>query len=232
MDKPVAIITGAGRGIGRATAHALNERGYRLALFARGESDLQETARACSDAIVLPADVADVSQLTGAVEKALAHFGRIDAAVHVAGTAPILSIEETSVEEWHRVIDTNLTAAFVLAKACWPVFKAQGGGAIVNVSSLAAKDPFPGFLAYGAAKAGVNTFGLALAREGEALGIRVHTVAPGAVETGMFRAIMTEEQFPRSKTMEPEEVARVIAHCVTGELKYTSGEVIYLQRTP
>lgn len=232
MSKPVAIITGGGRGIGKATALALNEIGYRLALLARREADIRDVASQCSDAIALPTDVADAKQLERAVEKTHGHFGQIDAAIHVAGLAPILAIQDTSIEEWHQVMDVNLTAAFVLAKSCWPIFKQQGGGVIVNVSSLAARDPFAGFLAYGAAKAGINTFGLALAREGAPMNIRVHTVAPGAVETEMFRSIMTEEQFPKSLTMSPADVALAIAHCVTGDLKYTSGEVIYLRKTP
>jgi NAD(P)-dependent dehydrogenase (short-subunit alcohol dehydrogenase family) len=102
---------------------------------------------------------------------------------------------------------------------------------VVNVSSFASRDPFPGFAAYGAAKAGLNLFGLAAAREGERIGVRVHTVAPAAVETAMFRQILTEEQYPADKTLAPEDVAKVIAQCVTGALKYTSGEVIYVRKS-
>jgi NAD(P)-dependent dehydrogenase (short-subunit alcohol dehydrogenase family) len=103
---------------------------------------------------------------------------------------------------------------------------------IVNVSSAASRDPFPGLGVYGAAKAGLNVLGLALAREGEPYGIRVHTIAPSATETGMFRGIMSTEQVPPEKVMAPEDVARVIAECVSGELRHTSGEVIYLHKTP
>ena len=230
MNK-VAVITGAGRGIGRATAKVLSENGFRLALIARSESELLEASQACDDALVLPLDVTDYTALQTAVRKAHNHFHRIDAAIHVAGLAPVQSIEQMSIADWNRVIDVNLTAAFVLAQSVWPVFKAQKGGVIVNVSSMAAKDPFPGFLAYGAAKAGVNTFDLALAREGSPLGIRVHTIAPGATETAMFRGILSEEEFAREKTLEPSDVARVIAQCVDGDLQHTSGEVIYVHKT-
>ena len=102
---------------------------------------------------------------------------------------------------------------------------------MVNVSSVAARDPFPGFAAYAAAKAGLNLFGLCAAREGEQIGVRVHTLAPGAVETGMFRQLLTPEQYPTEKTLSPADVARVIADCVRGNLKHTSGEVIYLHKT-
>ena len=239
MAQPVALVTGASRGIGRAVAVALAREGYRLALVARGAEDLQETARVANavDALLLPADVSDATQAQGVVDAAVEHFGRLDALVNVAGLAPVRSIAEMTVQEWHAVIDTNLSAVFYLTKYAWPHLKhaAAGGGGrqsvIVNVSSMASRDPFAGFAAYGAAKAGLNIFDLAAAREGEADGIAVHTVAPGAVETAMFRQLMTPAQFPVEKTMPPEDVAEVIAGCVTGRLRHTRGEVIYLRKT-
>src|SRR5206468_11715185 len=122
-----------------------------------------------------------------------------------------------SIDEWRATIDTNLSATFYLSKAAWPILKRQGGGAIVNISSMAARDPFAGFAAYGAAKAGVNLLSLSLAREGAAHGIRVYTVAPGAVETPMFRGIMSRDQFPTEQTLDPADVARVIGQCVGGD---------------
>jgi NAD(P)-dependent dehydrogenase (short-subunit alcohol dehydrogenase family) len=159
------------------------------------------------------------------------HFGRIDAVIHCAGFAPVRPIAEMTVDEWHSVVNVNLSAAFYLTRAVWPTFERQRRGVIVNVSSLAARDPFAGFAAYGAAKAGLNLFGLSAAREGQAIGVRVYTVAPGAVETEMFRSFMPPEKFPKDKTLDPTDVAKVIAQCVQGDLKYASGEVIYLRRT-
>ncbi|HEX4796617.1 MAG TPA: SDR family oxidoreductase [Humisphaera sp.] len=231
MDQPVAIITGAGRGIGRATAIELAKLGYRLALLARTESELRATERSARGALIVPTDVTNSRAVQEAVDATMKQFGRIDAVVHCAGVAPVASIAEMSVEEWHAVIDTNLSAAFYLSKAVWPIFAKQQSGVIVNVSSLSARDPFPGFAAYGAAKAGLNLFGLSAAREGAAIGVRVHTIAPGAVETGMFRKIVSAEQFGTDRTLDPADVAKVIAQCVTGDLRYTSGEVIYLQKT-
>jgi NAD(P)-dependent dehydrogenase (short-subunit alcohol dehydrogenase family) len=235
---PVALISGASRGIGRATAVALAKAGYRLALVGRTLDDLNETARlaGAADALTVVADVSDAGQVRAAVEQAAAHFGRLDALVNVAGLAPVRSIEAMSVDEWRAVIDTNLSAVFYATKHAWPHLRRAaaetGRAAVVNVSSLAARDPFAGFAAYGAAKAGVNLFGLAAAREGAADRIDVHTVAPGATETAMFRAIASEEQWPREKTLAPEDVAAVIADCVTGRLRYTSGEVIVVRKTP
>ena len=231
MSEPVAIITGAGRGIGRATALELRRRGYRLALAARGAADLNETGRLAGGALCLPTDVTDPEQVERLARETQSRLGRIDAVVNNAGLAPVRPIVEMTPDEWRAVIDTNLSGAFYLTRAVWPVFERQRGGVVVNVSSAAARDPFPGFAAYGAAKAGLNLFSLSAAREGERIGVRVHTVAPAATETAMFRGLMTTEQYPAEKTLDPSDVAGVIADCVTGSLRYTSGEVIYVHKT-
>jgi meso-butanediol dehydrogenase/(S,S)-butanediol dehydrogenase/diacetyl reductase len=231
MDSAVAVITGAGGGIGRATAIELARRGHRLVLCGRRRESLDETARLAGGGLAIAGDVTDSAQIDRLMATTLAEVRRIDAVIHCAGLAPVLNVEQTSIEQWHAVIDTNLSAAFYLAKAVWPIFKRQGGGAIVNISSLAARDPFPGFAAYAAAKAGVNLLSLSLAREGAAHNIRVYTIAPGAVETKMFRAIMSPQQYPTEKTLDPADVAKVIAQCVAGDLQYTSGEVIWLHKT-
>jgi NAD(P)-dependent dehydrogenase (short-subunit alcohol dehydrogenase family) len=231
MSQPVALITGAGRGVGRAVAQELARREYALILVSRTEKELRETEKLTKLACVFAIDIAKSQSAKDAVQKCLDRFGRLDAVVHCAGLAPILKIEQTTDEQWHEIIDTNLSAAFYLARAAWPMFVKQKSGVIVNISSLAARDPFTGFAAYAAAKAGINLLGLSLAREGQPHGIRVHTVAPGAIETRMFRKLLTPEQFPQEKTLDPAEVARVVAQCVTGDLKHTSGEVIWVHKT-
>jgi NAD(P)-dependent dehydrogenase (short-subunit alcohol dehydrogenase family) len=237
MSEPVALISGASRGIGRATAVALARLGYRLILLARGRDELEETARLADapDSLCLPGDVTDPEHVRSLVHIAVDRFGRLNAVVNIAGMAPAVSIEEMTIEQWRKVIDTNLSAVFYLTKYAWPHLKVAartfGQSAIVNVSSLASRDPFAGFAAYGAAKAGLNIFDLVAAREGQAHGISVHTIAPGAVETEMFRKLMTPEQYPPAKTLAPEEVAAVIAQCVGGQLRHTQGEVIYLHKT-
>jgi NAD(P)-dependent dehydrogenase (short-subunit alcohol dehydrogenase family) len=230
-DPLIAILVGAGRGIGRASAIELARVGYRLVLAARNASDLEETARLAGDGLVVPTDVSQPDAVEALVSRTLGSFGRIDAIVNCAGLAPVRSIAEMSPAEWRGVMDVNLSAAFYLCHYAWPAFERQGGGVVVNVSSMASRDPFAGFAAYGAAKAGLNLLGLSAAREGERIGVRVHTVAPGAVETEMFRRIATPEQWPREKTLDPADVARVIVQCVKGDLRYTSGEVIFVRKT-
>ncbi len=231
MSNPVAIITGAGRGIGRATAIELGRAGYDLVLTARTQSDLEQTAHLAGKGLVVAADVSDPDASAQLVDRCLQTFGRLDAIVNNAGSAPRLGIEETTPADWQRIIETNLSSAFYLSRAAWPSFKTQHGGVIVNISSLAARDPFTGFAAYGAAKAGLNILGLVLAREGEPFNIRVHTLALGAVETAMFRGLLSEEQYPPKKTLDPADVATIIRQCIAGDLRYTSGEVIHLHKT-
>jgi 3-oxoacyl-[acyl-carrier protein] reductase len=232
MPTPVAIITGAGRGIGRAIAIELAAKGYRLVLVSRNADQLRETAELSDDkALIVPADVTDPQQVRDVVEQALATFGRIDVLVNNAGNAPAKSVEQTTSDEWRNVIDTNLSSTFYFSQAVWPTFRKQTSGVIVNISSLAARDPFTGFHAYGAAKAGVNLLTLSMAREGAEHGIRVHAVAPGAVETSLFRTLLTSEQFPTERALVPADVARVVAGCISGDLAYTSGEVIWLRKT-
>lgn len=230
MNNRVAIITGAGRGIGRAAAAELAGRGYACVLMSRNRDELQETARLCKLARICPGDVTQESDVQGAVDLAVAEFGRVDVLVNNAGNAPVSEIEQTTLEQWRNTIDTNLTGAFIASRAVWPVMKRQGGGVIVMVSSMAARDPFPAFTAYAAAKAGLNGLGLVLARQGAAHRIRVHTIAPGAVETGLLRGLWGPDVLPADRTLSPQDVARVIAACADGTLQHASGEAVYLQR--
>lgn len=225
------MITGAGRGIGRATAEHLAKLGYTPVAIARTPEDLERTIAACGHGMSAPGDVSNPAEVERVVRLVIEAYGRVDAFVHCAGLAPLRAVDRLTVDEWNATIATNLSAVFYFCRLLWPVWRKQGEGVVVNVSSLSGRDPFTGFSAYGAAKAGVNLLGLELAREGAEIGVRVHTVAPGAVETGMFRSLMTPEQYPAEKTLDPADVARVIGLCVSGDLRYTSGEVIHLHKT-
>jgi NAD(P)-dependent dehydrogenase (short-subunit alcohol dehydrogenase family) len=232
MDQPVAIVTGAGRGIGRAAAVELARRNYRLCLISRTASQLEDTSRLfTNESHCVAADISQPANVQSAVEKTLARFGRVDALVHCAGVAYRRAVDQMTLAEWQQTLEVNLSAIFYFCRILWPVWTKQGGGVVVNVSSYSARDPFDGLGGYGAAKAGVNLLGLALAREGEAIKVRVHTVAPSATETAMFRTLLTPMQFPRENALDPSDVGRVIAQCVFGDLAYTSGEVVYLHKT-
>jgi len=233
MTDPVAIVTGAGRGIGRAVAVELARRGYRLALVSRTDRELQETGALCggtAEVFGFVCDVAEAQRVDALVEDVLAKFGRVDVLAHCAGMVVKKSIEQLSIDQWRGMLDTNLSSVYFLCRRLWPVFRRQGGGVVVNVSSYSAREPFPGLGAYGAAKAGVNLLGLALAREGAEIGVRVHTVAPAATETAMLRSIISQQQLSSEKTLPPQSVAKVIVQCACGDLACTSGEVIYVHK--
>ena len=104
----------------------------------------------------------------------------------------------------------------------------QGDGVIVNVSSIASVDPFPGFSVYAAAKVAVNMYTKCAAEEGKKIGVKVGAIAPGAVETPMLRQIFNEKMLPQEKTLDPYEVAEAIADCITGKRNYTPGETIMM----
>ena len=228
--RPAAIITGAGRGIGRAAALALSRRSYDVVLVSRTEDELLDTAlRTTTANEQVVADVADPVALRQIIDRALFRFGRIDALVHCAGIAPMRPIEKTDFAIFNKVIAVNLTAAFALAQLAWPHLKKQGG-TIVNVSSLAAVDPFAGSSAYAAAKAGLEGLTRALAKDGAEHGIRAVAVAPGGVETAMFRALPRKARVPSKSLLSPDDVASVIAGCITSPLRYASGETIRLRK--
>lgn len=229
-NDPVAIVTGAGRGIGRAAAIELSGRGYRLVLASRSRGDLDRTAEELGgEASVVAGDVTDPAFPAKLVEAATEGFGRLDAVVHCAGLAPMLPIGQTDDATLDGVLATNLTALYRLARAAWPALT-KSGGAVVAVSSQAARDPLTPFTAYAAAKSAVNGLVLALAREGGPEGVRAYAVAPGAVETQMLRAILDETQVPPEITLDPTDVADVIAYCLCGPLRHSSGETIYLKK--
>ena len=141
----VAVVTGAGRGIGRAAAIELSRRGWRVALVSRTTEQLAETAALCDgEPLVLPADV--TRPTAAVVAETLEKLGRIDGLVHAAGVAPMLAFDQTDDSIFQDVMRTNVGGAFALTRHAWPHL-AAGGGGVVFVGSLAAVDPFVGFSA-------------------------------------------------------------------------------------
>src|SRR5437867_2200486 len=207
VPSATALITGGGSGIGRAAAIALARAGYRVALVGRREEPLRQTAAVlpnAAEALVLPADLADAGAARSIVERTAAHFGRLDALVNNAGEAPSLPIAAHTPAILDRIYRINAIAPADSIAAAWPIFTRQNSGCIVNISTLGTLDPFPGFFGYAAAKAALNTMTISCAREGAAIGVRAFCIAPGAVETEMFRALVPESAFPRSRTLAPE----------------------------
>lgn len=230
-SSPVALITGAGSGIGRATAILLASHGYALVLVGRREAPLRETASlagAADSALILPADVGDAAQISAAVDAAAERFGRLDALVNNAGYAPLLPIDRTTPDIIERTYRVNAIGPACAIARAWPIFVRQRSGVIVNLSTMGTDDPFAGFFAYAASKAAVNLMARSCAKEGAAHNIRAFAVAPGAVETPMLRALFSEATIPPSACLAPEEVAAVIADCILGRRDADNGRTIFL----
>ena len=237
MERPVAFITGAGSGIGRAAAVLLAREGYRLALVGRRANRLTETGAIIgknAEHIEIAADVGRADQALAAIDRCECKWGRLDALINNAGLAPMKPIGEHTPELIEEVYRINaLAPAWLIAKA-WPRFQRQfeqsgRGGCVVNVATQGIDDPYPGFFGYAAAKAAAAVMIKSVGKEGAAIAVRGFAIAPGAVETDMLRAVVPESVVPASETMKPEDVARTIVECVRGDHDARNGETIRLK---
>ncbi|KAJ1447349.1 hypothetical protein M885DRAFT_543101 [Pelagophyceae sp. CCMP2097] len=219
MSGRCAILTGAGSGVGRATAVLLASRGWRLALLGRTRATLMQTEQLCGagEHVVVEADVGDDAAVHRAVEEANAAFkGRLDALLNVAGVAPRAAVAATDSRMMRSALDVNVVGPAALISASWPRLVASRG-AIVNVSSMAAVDPFSGFLAYGASKAALESLTRSVNVEGREAGVRAFTLTLGAVETKMLRGLFGTDDCPPEAALQPEDVAREILECLEGK---------------
>lgn len=234
MSTPkVAIITGAGSGIGRAAAILLASRGYSVALAGRNESNLASVANEigpAARALIIPTDMAIEGDVNRLIDRTAEHFGRIDALVNNAGTGALVSIAGTTPSFVRECLNTNALGPVLAVLRAWPFFEKQQGGCIVNISSMATIDPFPGFFAYAASKAPMNLMVNSIAKEGAAIGVSAFCIAPGAVETPLLRRTFDETTIPKSICMTPETVAQVIVACITGERPADNGSTIAMMQ--
>jgi 3-oxoacyl-[acyl-carrier protein] reductase len=229
--QPVCVVTGGSAGIGLAVVRHFGTRGYRVALCGRAVQTLQaaerEVAQTAPGCLALALDLAEPGAPARLIEEAVRRFGRVDVLVNNAGNAPLAPLDQLTTADFERALAVNVAAVFHTTQAVWPVLRRQGGGVIVNVSSLASVDPFPGFSVYGACKAWVNLFTKAAADEGRPLGIRVFSVAPGAVETRLLRGLFKD--FPADQTLAPADVAALIGSLCEEPLRYASGQTLFIR---
>ncbi|MBA3893138.1 MAG: SDR family NAD(P)-dependent oxidoreductase [Gemmatimonadales bacterium] len=210
-----ALVTGATHGIGRATAFALGRAGYRVGVCARTggkvESLVAELRAAGIEAAGRPADVADPVAVSGVVDHISRTLGEIGVLVNNAGVLIARPIEELTLEDWDATMATNLRGLFLMTRAVLPPMRARKRGDIVNVASLSARSGFAGGSAYAASKHAVLGFGRSLMLELRKEGIRVVTVCPGSVDTGMLR---DQPMLPSNpdRILHPEDVAETILH--------------------
>lgn len=227
-----AIVTGAGRGIGRAVARRLAAAGANVAIASRTLEQLSETQklieRAGGRVLAEVADVTCAEDVERLVDETQAAFGTVSILVNNAGLATVATLEQLEPPEFEKLIAANIRSVYLCCRAVWPIMASAGGGTIINISSVAAFDPFPGLGTYGAAKAFVNTFTKALAEEGRPQGIRVYGVAPGAVETDMLRGSFPD--YPADQTLQPDEVAALVETLLSPACAHISGQTIVIKK--
>ena len=231
-----ALVTGAARGIGLATARRFLADGWNVALLDI-EGELLRAAVGGLDAadttLALHCDVSDAAAVTNAMDEVVRRFGRLDALVNNAGVATFAPILETTDEDWSRILAVNLTGPFLCTKAAAPLMREHGGGAIVNITSISAVRASTLRSAYGTSKAGLAHLTKQLAVELASLGIRVNAVAPGPVETAMAKQVHTPEiradyhdAIPLNRYGLEEELAEAIFFLCSDRASYITGQVL------
>jgi short-subunit dehydrogenase len=215
-DKTV-IVTGASSGIGAETARQFAAEGARVVLAARRQEATEAVAQSMDPdrTMVVPVDVTDMEGVAGLLRQAQTRFGRIDVLVNNAGYHSRGPVLDRDVLELTRMVDVNLRAPVALCRLVLPYLQQAGGGAIVNVASLAGHVPIAGAAVYCATKSGLRLFSLSLAEELESSGIRVSLVSPGPVDTEFFQGqIESIADFAFAAPMSSaERVARLILDC-------------------
>jgi NADP-dependent 3-hydroxy acid dehydrogenase YdfG len=216
FEKRRALITGASSGIGKATAHSFAKAGIDVALVSRSLDKLETVAAAARHtgvaAKAYSLDLADVSQVKAKIQAIALDFGGIDILVNNAGMAYTGNLSETPLEDWQQVINLNLTSLFQCIMGILPGMRHRGTGTIINIASIAAKQPFPGWGAYSVSKAGVMALSQTLAQEERPHGIRITTICPGAVNTALWDTETVHADFDRTKMLTPELVAQSVLH--------------------
>jgi 3alpha(or 20beta)-hydroxysteroid dehydrogenase len=220
---PVALVTGAGRGIGEAIARALAAAGCTVVVTDAVERRAESVARSLgSDSAVL--DITDGRQWKDVVASTVRRHGAVDVLVNNAGIGFAASLDRTSRDQWDKVLATNLTGPFLGCQAVAPAMRRDGGGAIVNVSSIDGVRGREGLHAYAASKAGLCGLGRSLAVELASSGIRVNTVLPGLVPTSMTSRVDPDSfDIPLGRPARPEEIAHVVAFLASSGASYMSG---------
>ena len=191
LENKIAVVTGAGTGIGRAAALKLAGEGATLCLLGRTRATLEETASIIAEqggrAAIYTCDVTDQAQVEDAVRRITSEFGRIDILINNAGISREKPFLEMPVEVFDEILVTNLRSVMLMLKAVLPVMQAQGSGNVVNIGSGAAIRGLPGSAAYSASKAGVVALTQAIGDEMRPYGIRINVICPGPVDTELFQ---------------------------------------------
>ena len=232
LQGKVALVTGAGKNLGKAIALALADAGADVAVTSRTLSEIQKTAEEIREkgkkALAIPLDVTNFAQVESAVREIVSEFGRIDILVNNAVVRSYKSLLEMSENEWRGVIDTNLTGAFLCCKAVGPFMVRQGSGRIINISSVAGVQGIVNHTAYCASKGGLVLLTRALALEWAPYNILVNAVAPGLLAVRHSKEILEKwsEGIPLRRPAELNEITPLVVYLASDASSYTTGEVI------
>ena len=235
LTDKVAIVTGAGRGIGRAVAEAFGEVGAHVVCAARTREQIEETAVAVRHfgvrALAVECDVTERSQLERVVAETLRELGRIDIVVNNAGGWPPRGWQRTNEKFLEGAFRFNVTHAFLLSRMAIPHMREQGAGAIVNISSAISRLIDPGFIAYGTSKAALNYLTKSLATEVAPL-VRVNAIAVGAVDTSALRPFLDADleakmaaMTPMGRIGRPEDIALMALYLASPASSWVTGKI-------
>jgi 3-oxoacyl-[acyl-carrier protein] reductase len=224
----VALVTGGGRGIGRAAATALAARNAAVGVLARTREEIEAVAQAIraggGRALPVVCDVRSEEQVAAAFDAVERELGPVDIVVNNAGELLLKPLAETGLDEWRSVLEVNLTGAFIVAREAMRRMSRRPGR-IINVGSLAGRRGYPEQGAYCASKHGLVGLTKVMAIEGQPLGIRVHLVSPGGVLTDLSAGLRAARKDDASLWMTPEEVADAIVFCALQEGAAVSDEI-------
>lgn len=227
MREHVALVTGATAGIGRATAFALGRAGYRVGVCARTAGSVDAlVAELRAEGITAAGRAADVGHaeaVEALVGVVTAELGPVDTLINNAGIAIIRPLTELSVEEWDATMATNLRGLFLVTRAVLPGMLARGSGIVVNVASLAGRNPLVGGTAYAASKHAVLGFSKSLMLEVRKQGVRVLAICPGSVNTALIHNMRSPSR--EGEMLEPEDVAQAILDAVRMPARATVSEI-------
>ena len=233
----VALVTGSSRGIGRAIAIELAKSG--IDLIVNNDKNPQEGFEVVNAikkigqrAIYIQADVSDPNQVEKMIEKIINEFGEIDILINNAGITRDKMLVKMDIEHWNSVISVNLTGTFNCTKSIIKYMKKQGGGKIINISSISAETGNIGQSNYSASKGGVISFTKTVAKEHARDRIIVNAIAPGFIETKMLETVPEKvmqkilDQIPLNRLGKPEEVAKLVCFLASDDANYITGQVI------